>query len=142
MTDIITNDYDNVYIKHNVPLHEYTMHKYVYDLNIVNTPEIISYDSEKRILTMRKINNMNISDMYGENASNVDEDIFDKIRTIIKILAENNIEYPDITGYNFIEYNDKIWIIDFEHAKISKKIENKFINKFIRGLNKWNPEFK
>jgi tRNA A-37 threonylcarbamoyl transferase component Bud32 len=140
MTDIITND--NVYIKHNVPLHEYTMHKYVYDLNIVNTPEIINYDTEKRILTMRKINNMNISDMYGENASNVDEDIFDKIRTIIKILAENNIEYPDITGYNFIEYNDKIWIIDFEHAKISKKIENKFINKFIRGLNKWNPDFK
>lgn len=140
MTDIIIDD--NVYIKHNVPLHEYTMHKYVYDLNIVNIPEIISYDAEKRILTMRKIKNMNISDMYGENASNVDEDIFDKIRTIIKILAENNIEYPDITGYNFIEYNDKIWIIDFEHAKISKKIENKFINKFIRGLNKWNPEFK
>ena len=39
-----------------------------------------------------------------------------------------------------IEYSNKK--IDFEHAKISKKIENKFINKFIRGLNKWNPEFK
>ena len=134
----------NVYIKHNVPLHEYKMHKYVYDLHIVNMPEIINYDMEKKILTMHKINNMNVSDMYGENSSDVDELVFDEIRTIIKTLFEHNIEYPDITGYNFIEYDNKMWIIDFEHASIieKNKIGDKFVDKFISGLNKWNPRFK
>ena len=97
---------------------------------------------------MIKVNNMNVSDIYGEKLSDVDKEIFDKIRNIIITLVDNNIEYPDITVYNFIEdnknnnlYNDKIWIIDFEHSKIVKKIENKFVNKFINGLNKWNPDF-
>ena len=133
---------EEYFVKHNVSKHEYDMHKHVYSLNIVNVPEIISYDIEKQILTMKNIKNMNVSDMYGENAKDVDEDVMDKIRTIIKTLTENNIEYQDITGYNFIEYEDKIWIIDFEHSKISNKIEDKYIIKFINGLNKWNPNFR
>ena len=68
---------------------------------------------------------------------------FDEIRTIIKALADNHIEYPDITGYNFIEYDKKIWIIDFEHSSIFKKtMKDPFVNKFIFGSNKWNPDFK
>jgi len=134
---------DNLYyVKQNVLPHEYNMHKYVYGMNIVNTPEIISYDEINRIMTMRKINNMCVSDMYGENSEDIDEYLFDKIRHIIKTLYDNNIMYPDITGYNFIEYDNKVWIIDFEHSKICNNIKNKFINKFINGLNQWNPEFK
>ena len=133
----------NVYIKSNVKKHEYEMHKYIYDLHIVNVPKIISYDLHNSILTMEKINNMNLSDMYGEKEFDMDEYYFDEIRTIIKKLALNNIEYPDITGYNFIEYDNKIWIIDFEHSKfITNKMEDAFVNKFIAGLNKWNPRFK
>lgn len=133
----------NVYIKSNVKKHEYEMHKYIYDLHIVNVPKIISYDLHNSILTMEKINNMNLSDMYGEKEFDMDEYYFDEIRTIIKKLALNNIEYPDITGYNFIEYDNKIWIIDFEHSKfITNKMEDPFVNKFIAGLNKWNPRFK
>ena len=87
---------------------------------------------------MYKINAMNLSDMFGENASDIDEYYFDEIRTIIKTLSDNHIEYPDITGYNFIEYSNKIWIIDFEHAHI----RDTFVDKFIQGRNKWNPRFK
>jgi hypothetical protein len=47
-------------------------------------------------------------------------------------------EYPDITGYNFIEHNNKLWIIDFEHAHI----RDTFVDKFIHGRNTWNPRFK
>ena len=130
------------YIKKNVEEHEYTMHKYVYDLNIVNTPKIISYNKEEKILTMEKIDNMNVSDMYGEENWDTNPELFAKIRKIIKTLCDNNIEYPDITGYNFIEYDDKVWIIDFEHSKISKKITNSFIKKFIKGLDGWNPDFR
>ena len=143
MSILDQNENKNVYVKLNVKKHEYDMHKHIYDFNIVNVPKIISYDLHNRILTMEKIENMNIADMYGEDAANLDEYYFDQIRTIIKKLALNNIEYPDITGYNFIEHDNKIWIIDFEHSKFIKdKMEDPFVSKFIYGLNKWNPRFK
>ena len=94
-------------------------------------------------MVMEKKDSLNLSDMHGENASDLDEYYFDEIRTIIKTLAEHNIEYPDITGYNFIEYEGKIWIIDFEHSSIfKKKMKDPFVDKFINGLNKWNPIFR
>ena len=126
------------YTKHNVTKHEYTMHKYAYDLHIVNIPKIISYNEQEQIMIMEKINNMNISDYYGEKAYNVPKNIFKEIRNIIKILYDNNIQYPDITGYNFIEYQDSIWIIDFEHATFITP----FVVEFIDGLNSWNPDFE
>ena len=136
-------DLETYYIKENVSNHEYKMHKHIYDLKIVNTPKIISYYKKTNIMVMEKINNMNLSDMYGEDANMLDEYYFDEIRTIIKTLANNKIEYPDITGYNFIEYDGKIWVIDFEHSTFYDKFMNdKFVDKFIGGLNKWNPNFK
>ena len=131
------------YTKINVKEHEYKMHQYVYDLHIVNTPKIISYDKKTKTMVMEKVDNMNLSDMHGENDYDLDEYYFDEIRTIIKTLSEHNIEYPDITGYNFIEHDKKIWIIDFEHSSIFKKdMKDLFVGKFISGLNKWNPRFK
>lgn len=129
----------STYTKYGVKQHEYDVHKYVYNLKLekVNVPKIISYDKEKEIMVMHKINAMNLSDMFGENASDIDEYYFDEIRTIIQTLSDNGIEYPDITGYNFIEHANKIWIIDFEHAHI----RDTFVDKFIQGRNKWNPRF-
>ena len=129
----------STYTKYGVKQHEYDVHKYVYDLKLdkINVPKIISYDKEKEIMVMYKINAMNLSDMFGEKSSDIDEYYFDEIRTIIKTLSDNGIEYPDITGYNFIEHDNKIWIIDFEHAHI----RDTFVDKFIQGRNKWNPRF-
>ena len=129
----------STYTKYGVKQHEYDVHKYVYNLKLekVNVPKIISYDKEKEIMVMHKINALNLSDMFGEKSSDIDEYYFDEIRTIIKTLSDNGIEYPDITGYNFIEHDNKIWIIDFEHAHI----RDTFVNKFIQGRNKWNPRF-
>uniref|UniRef100_A0A6C0D8P9 non-specific serine/threonine protein kinase n=1 Tax=viral metagenome TaxID=1070528 RepID=A0A6C0D8P9_9ZZZZ len=130
------------YTKHNVELHEYNMHKYVYDLNIVNIPKIISYDEKTKIMIMEKIPFMNVSDFYGEDAINISNELFNNIRNVIKILYSNNIEYSDITGYNFIEYDDKIWIIDFEHSQLEPDTFNPFMIKFINGFNDWNPDFR
>ena len=132
---------NNYFIKENVSLKEYKTHNYVYNLGIVNMPKIIHYDKKTKKMTMEKINAMNISDFYGEEAENISEELFDRIRSIIKTLYDNNILYIDITGYNFIEYDDKIWIIDFEHAKYNTKKINKFVEKFLAGANEWNPEF-
>ena len=129
----------STYTKYGVKQHEYDVHKYVYNLKLenVNVPKIISYDKQKEIMVMHKINALNLSDMFGEKSSDIDEYYFDEIRTIIQTLSDNGIEYPDITGYNFIEHDNKIWIIDFEHAHI----RDTFVDKFIQGRNKWNPRF-
>jgi tRNA A-37 threonylcarbamoyl transferase component Bud32 len=137
---------DLYYIKPNVSSKEYEMHKHVYLLGIVKTPEILAYDSHTKVMLMKKVNYMNVSDYYGENSDDIRPELFNKIRTIIKTLYDNNIVYPDITGYNFIEYNDEVWIIDFEHANFKPLVcdadADDFVIKFMNGTNKWNPRFK
>lgn len=133
---------NDIYLKDNVTLHEYAMHKYIQELEVFNVPKIIAYDIDRKIMIMEKINPLNISDFYGEKSENVPEKIFNEIRNIIKKLVKCNIEYPDITGYNFIEWDNKIWIIDFEHTRTITGKLNDFVSKFINGLNEWNPDFK
>ena len=130
------------YIKHNVSLKEYEMHKHVYSLGIVKTPKILAYDKDTQIMLMEKINHMNVADFYGDKDIDTSPELFQKIRDIIKTLYENNIVYPDITGYNFIEYNNEIWIIDFEHSNFKPLLKDDFVLEFINGSNKWNPRFK
>jgi tRNA A-37 threonylcarbamoyl transferase component Bud32 len=133
---------DLYYIKKEVSLKEYEMHKHVYALGIVNTPKILAYDRDTKVMIMEKVNYMNVSDYYGEKETDISAELFQKIRKIIKTLYDNNIVYPDITGYNFIEYNKLIWIIDFEHSNFKPLLKDEFVVKFINGANKWNPRFK
>ena len=38
-----------MFVKENVELHEYLIHKYIHNLDIVNIPRPISYDKEKKV---------------------------------------------------------------------------------------------
>lgn len=138
-----TNKEVNKYIKNNVNIHELKMHMNVNELNIVDSPKLISYNFIKKELVMENIEGMSVSDMYGEKSNKVPIKIFNKIREIIKKLYDNDIIYNDITGYNFMLSENKIYIIDFEHALYKSDISsNKFVLDFINGLNEWNPEFR
>lgn len=128
--------------KENVSLIEYNIYRRIESLNIVNIPPFISYDYVTNILSTQKIENMSIADFYGEDFKNVPQWIIDEIRAIIKILYNNGIYYPDITGYNFIEWNNRVWIIDFGHAHTDKTQIDPFILAFIGGHNGWNPHYK
>ena len=133
------------YVKQNVNHREYFMQKYVYQLDIVNVPEIIEYNDESKIMVMKKVGKYNLSDQYGENATNVPKELFDQVIKIVRTLVLHNIEYPDLTGYNFVEdSNGKIWIIDFEHSSLmtSKQMNNIHIQNICNGYKKWNPDFK
>ena len=74
------------------------------------------------------------------------EDSTEKIiQKTINLMNSYLVEYPDITGYNFmLDKSDNLWIIDFEHAKCRDIQEptDDFVLKFINGCNEWNPEFK
>ena len=135
----------NVFVKKNVNHTEYFMQKYVYQLNIVNIPEIIEYDEKGKIMVMKKVDNNNLSDIYGENATDIPDEIFDQVVKILRTLTLHNIEYPDLTGYNFVEDNDgKVWIIDFGHSHLttSTLINNIHIQNICNGDKTWNPDFK
>jgi RIO-like serine/threonine protein kinase len=130
------------FIKENVTESEYLLHKYVYKLEIVNVPKIYHYDRETQRMVMQRLGGMTLSDMYGAEESCIDAEKFEKVRNIVQLLFNNNIEYPDITGYNFIEYNGKMWVIDFGDARyIARRIKNPFILQFLGGRNRWNPQF-
>lgn len=130
-----------IYVKENVSLNEYKLHQYAYNLGL-NVPRIYNYNTTTMVLHLQKINNMCVSDFYGEKANKVPTHIFDELRKMITCLYENNIEYLDITGYNVIEYNNKVWLIDFGHAKSNLHIKDKYLLRFINGKNEWNKEFK
>jgi tRNA A-37 threonylcarbamoyl transferase component Bud32 len=131
------------FIKENVEFKEYAIHAYVENLKIINVPKIISYDADRKILVMQKIDNMSISDFYGENTLDVPEKVLNEIREAVTKLYQAHVEYPDITGYNFIRHNKKLWLIDFGHAKYNNNYltYDPHISTFITGTNKWNKKF-
>lgn len=107
-----------------------------------NTPKIIDYYVEGDLVyfLMERINGMSLADFYGTNPKKIPMRIWDKVRFLVNILYQNGINYIDITGYNFImDENEKIYIIDFEHCSHKK---NYFLEEFLNGLNKWNPDFE
>ena len=79
----MTNKNDIYYVKTDVSLKEYEMHKHVYSLGIVNTPKIFAYDRDTKIMVMEKINNINVSDFYGDTETDITTELFKKIRKII-----------------------------------------------------------
>ena len=81
------------FVKRNVTLHEYEMHKLIYELDIVNVPRPISYDFGTSTLVMERIDNLDISNMYGDDINLVPKDIVSCVRMIIRTLLLNDIEY-------------------------------------------------
>jgi len=139
------NDESKVFTKHGVEKHEYEMHQLVYDSGIIDVPKVHSYDDVTKIMVMENILKMNIADEYGEDPSCIPSSLFTLMQDVIKKLYDYGIEYPDITGYNFIFHNDTMFLIDFEHSRLFKDdndIKYPFVKEFINGLCQWNPEFK
>ena len=134
---------NTIYTKLNVEFHEYNMHNYIQQLNIVLVPKIINYDKQTKIMQMEKISGMSVSDFYGEEIEKVPNNIIDRIRNIIHTLKLNNIIYPDITGYNFIKSKGELLIIDFEHTYFgfNSAQSDSFVDEFLYGINSWNPDF-
>ena len=94
---------------------------------------------------MEDLQEMCLADKYGEEFSSLSPQIILQIRLILDTLFENEgIEYIDITPYNFIEKNNKVYIIDFGHAYYVNpaKKTNWFLKDFLEGTNSWNPDFK
>jgi len=111
------------------------------------SPKIISTSTQGNIclIFMENLDADCLADVYGEDPDDLPTWIWDRIRTMVKtLLYEEGIEYIDITPYNFIEKNNRIYMIDFGDAKYTKPNEliSWFLEEFIEGENSWNPDYK
>ena len=106
------------------------------------SPRIIGSDF-KTYIDMEDLGEMCIADMYGENIKDMPESILINIYDILRRLyLECDIEYIDITPYNFIETNAQLWIIDFGDANDIPKKDPFLKELFQKGsLTRWNSEF-
>ena len=137
----------DVFIKR-IPLDQ----DYANEIDLQNTASVYGFcpcilevelTSRECVVTMEHLGDGTLADIYGEDPSNIPVEIWDDIRRIVSILYEvEGIEYPDITPYNFMEVEGKIYIIDFGHAKYRDKEPDWFLAEFMDGENSWNPDYK
>jgi len=106
---------------------------------IINTTVI----HNKCFIHMEDLESDCLADVYGEDPKEIPEWIWDQIRIMIRtLIEEEGIEYPDITPYNFIEKDNKIYMVDFGDAKYIDGDISWFVQEFIDGENSWNPDYK
>lgn len=109
------------------------------------SPRILDTEivDEECAITMEKMEGETLANIYGTNPSDIPIEVWNAIRSIIIILYEvEGIEYIDITPYNFMEVNERIYIIDFGDAKYKFGEPNWFLTEFMDGENSWNPDYK
>jgi RIO-like serine/threonine protein kinase len=112
------------------------------------SPNIHQVTTHKKntIIRMDKIQGDTLYTLYGDEPEDIPDWIWEKIRLMIQILYdEEGIEYVDITPYNFMESDGKIYIIDFGDAKYTTETDepiNWFLQEFLEGTNSWNPDFE
>lgn len=95
-------------------------------------------------IVMENLNEPCIADKYGKDIDDIPEWIKKEIVNILFLLYSANIEYIDVTPYNFIEKDDRVWIIDFGHARVPDGEINWYLDDvFNKGyLEKWNEDFE
>jgi tRNA A-37 threonylcarbamoyl transferase component Bud32 len=109
------------------------------------SPKVISISKvdDACFIVMEDLQAECLADVYGEDPDNIPKWIWNEIRIMVKtLLDEEGIEYPDITPYNFIEKDNRVYMIDFGDAKYVEGENNWFVQEFIDGENYWNPDYK
>jgi tRNA A-37 threonylcarbamoyl transferase component Bud32 len=107
------------------------------------SPKVFSTDY-KTYIEMENLNEMCIADMYGEKIETMPAWILQKIYEILtRLYLECDIAYIDVTPYNFIEKDGKIWIIDFGDALHAPEKDDWLKETFKnQAVTCWNPEFR
>ena len=124
-------------------LNEIRIQKKVYSLGI-KCPKILEYYwyKDSMYIIMEKIKGSDLQSIYGTNPKHTPRWIWKKVHDIIETLYNNDIEYSDITPYNFMKtLNNEIYIVDFGHSCILQdEYVDWFVDEFLNGINNWNPD--
>lgn len=106
-------------------------------------PPILETDNAT-FMVMERIPAMNIADYYNTSIRSLPHYVRNQIVSILETMyAVYGIQYPDITPYNFIEYNSKIWVVDFGHAYNDDNLLHPLLSQIFKtGKLTWNKDFK
>lgn len=94
-------------------------------------------------LLMDKIEGKTLYELYGDDPEDVPENVWGTIRRMLQELYdEHDIQYVDVTPYNFIvDKYGRMWIVDYGDAMLCSDITNWFLVDFLEGENSWNSDF-
>lgn len=95
-------------------------------------------------IVMENLNAPCLAEVYGDDPEDVPEWIREEILDILYTLyTVADIEYIDVTPYNFIERDGIVWIIDFGHAQKKSDELHPYLDEVFANweLTKWNPDF-
>lgn len=112
------------------------------------TPKIldVTKDDVNYYIHMEKIGTGCLADTHGDSPEDIPPNFWEQMRHILKLLyVEEGIEYIDITPYNFIEWDNTIYLIDFGHATFKHDgiPMNWFLKQFLyEETNEFNPDFR
>lgn len=110
--------------------------------NLGLSPKVLRTDN-KTFIEMEKIDDMALAYHYGYDVEELPNDIRKQVYDLVETLYKHGIQYVDITPYNFIEKDGKVWVIDFGHASNRKRLCPYLRNLFNQGyLHEWNSDFK
>ena len=110
--------------------------------NLGLSPKVLKTD-KKTFIEMEKIDDMALAYRYGYDVEELPDDIRKQVYDLVETLYDHGIQYVDITPYNFIEKDGKVWIIDFGHASNRKRLCPYLKKMFNEGyLHEWNADFK
>ena len=110
--------------------------------NLGLSPKVLKTD-KKTFIEMEKIDDMALAYRYGYDVEELPDDIRKQVYDLVETLYDHGIQYVDITPYNYIEKDGKVWIIDFGHASNRKRLCPYLKKMFNEGyLHEWNADFK
>jgi len=110
--------------------------------NLGLSPNVLKTDN-KTFIEMERIDDMALAYRYGDDVDELPNDIREQVYNIVRTLYDHGIQYIDITPYNFIEKDGRVWIIDFGHASNKKRLIPYLRKMFNEGyLREWNADFK
>ena len=95
-------------------------------------------------IVMENLQTPCLGDVYGDDPEDVPEWIREEILDILYTLYTMlDIEYIDVTPYNFIERDGIVWIIDFGHAHMVTNEVDPYLDTLFATweITKWNPDF-
>jgi RIO-like serine/threonine protein kinase len=96
-----------------------------------------------KYIRMSKLNAMTLADFYGEEIEKIPDNVWERVKSIVRKLYMVGIEYVDVTPYNFmIDDDGEIYVIDFGHAYNVTRTSytEKVLNE--KGFKGWNPQFR
>lgn len=109
-------------------------------------PNILSVERQDDVfrVSMENLGQNTIYDLYGEEPDDVPDHVWKKIVEMLKMMYYTlDIEYVDITPFNFMYVNGKVYVIDFGDANYRVGDMNWFLQEVFAypRLKQWNPDF-